>query len=337
MSNMALNAEEIKQFGDSKATELAEAIKRNASATLQWREQGTKVTPSGKTIATVIKRDAKPADFLGWFQERVTQSVKDGTTVQMDHLISTMFKPTFPYKQWMLDYINESDRLNKDGLVKNAGLALTKSVFTSSELDDFFEFAQHACADAPQFQSAIAENVDASKGRDYYYDVQILNRAFCAGEDGTRGRYQETAKTCAPGDRSTFTRALDFIGPAKSVYDATKAGKLGICTTFAWAAAAPLLTRMQKEKTSSDSVSALKRVEVVAFTNHIFCIVNRSGAVLTRNQALPGASAWGSDVIQVDAWMGTLGWPYVFEGTSGSNQCFFNPLKSLFDSDNVTW
>ena len=60
---------------------------------------------------------------------------------------------------------------------------------------------------------------------------------------------------------------------------------------------------------------------MVSYTNHVFCIVNREGDAIAKGERLPEAATWGSEVLQVDVWLGTLGDQYIYHGIGGSNSC----------------
>jgi hypothetical protein len=328
---MAIAAAEIKELGRVQGALLDEKIRATPAAKLDYREEYTGETPDGKAITKTRAAAQDSKGFIGDFRGAVAKSETEQTTVAIDDWIFKVNKPTFSFKPWLCGLIDGTDRLNVDGMARNNSEAVPEGIFESSELDDYFSMSLFGCGDAGAFPGCIANN------RDYYYKSSVLNRAFRAAQDSTRATNDTLARNSSPGGLVKLS-ASSYIGSAKTVYEKLKAAKLGICTTFAWGAAYLLMERLKKAQSKKDrAAGGMRRIEVVAFTNHIFTIINRAGAALDTNAALPGTAAWGDDVIQVDAWLGTLGHAYVYKGVNGTNAGFLSPLTSLFDSKQVGW
>ena len=238
-------------------------------------------------------------------------------------------KPQLPlkYKAWVIELMKELERVN-DGNVTSLALPPYKGIFKIEELGEWDKMSRFACMDAARFSDCCSDD------RDYFYKEQIINRAYLVREAYPK-RYGDylTSEQKAPGDNSNFTRLNEYLDCAKAVNLYLKKAEAGICTTFAWAAAYPLMERMKKES-QSRTASLLKRIEVVAFTNHIFVIVNRAGATLAPNERIPSNATWGDGVYQVDVWLASLGHPMIYKGVKGVNAGFLESLKSLFDSRN---
>ncbi len=122
------------------------------------------------------------------------------------------------------------------------------------------------------------------------------------------------------GDALTFAGAINEKGTGyynpkqilnrewRRKYDArSSAGvveaKLGICTTFAQEAKNLILSKRN---------SKIKRVEVVAVSNHVFVLVNRSAA--NHNIRDVDEYGWDDHCFVVDVWLGTLGHLYLYQG-----------------------
>ncbi|HEY6514251.1 MAG TPA: hypothetical protein VI032_19900 [Burkholderiaceae bacterium] len=86
------------------------------------------------------------------------------------------------------------------------------------------------------------------------------------------------------------------------VYQTVTGARAGICTQFAKAAAHVLTATRPKGP----------RVEIVAYKNHVYVLVGRSGGY-SQGHVVP--SSWTSDprLVIVDAWAGSLGNPTVYE------------------------
>lgn len=288
--------------------------------------------PPGKTIQLTTNEGQmaiNDADFLELFAEACTESRRRQATWCIDAVLLGLKKPQLPpkYKAWVIELMKELERVN-DSNVTSLPLPSYKGIFKIEELSEWDIMSRFACMDAARFSDCCSDD------RDFFYKEQIINRAYLAREAYPR-RYSDylTSEQKAPGDNSTFTRLNEYLDCAKAVNIYLKKAEAGICTTFAWAAAFPLIERMKKES-QARTASLLKRIEVVAFTNHIFVIVNRAGAKLATNEKIPSNATWGDGVYQVDVWLASLGHPTIYKGVQGVNVVFLEGLKSLFDSRN---
>lgn len=107
-------------------------------------------------------------------------------------------------------------------------------------------------------------------GTGYYAPKQVLNREW-------RRKNQD-------GSPSTITDA-----------------KLAVCTTFALEA---------KNIIEAKRTKSIKRVEIVAVTNHVFCLVNRkAGSDITDIDDY----GWDEACYVVDLWLGSLGHLYFYQ------------------------
>jgi len=100
------------------------------------------------------------------------------------------------------------------------------------------------------------------------------------------------------------------------VYQKVTQERAGICTQFAKAAAHVLTSGRANGP----------RVEIVAFDNHVYVLVGRSGGY--KGHLL--SSDWVQDagVVIVDPWAGSLGHPTVYENyASYPLKGMVNPLK----------
>lgn len=86
------------------------------------------------------------------------------------------------------------------------------------------------------------------------------------------------------------------------VYQTVTGARAGICTQFAKAAAHVLTANRPRGP----------RVEIVAYRNHVYVLVGRTGGYSQGNVVPP---SWTSDrgLVIVDAWAGSLGNPTVYE------------------------
>lgn len=315
---MSISAAEIAQIENVFTPKLREAAPLPQGKTIQ-------ISAESAFKAKVLDQDGLERHFAYCCEE----SRKAYNTRKIDYLLWSLKKPFLPpkYKMWVIELMKALDKLN-DQNVTSLALPRARGLFRTEELSEWDRMSRYACMDAATFSACCQDR------RDYYYTPQIINRAYLVREAYSK-RYSDyvVSEQKAPGDRSTFTRVADFLDCAKAVNTYLHKAEAGICTTYAWGAAYPLIDRIIKESRSK-SATLLKRVEVVAFTNHIFVIVNREGSTLERNEPIPATSEWGDGVFQVDVWMASLGWPIIYNGVQGDNRCFLTPLKSLFDSTN---
>ena len=288
--------------------------------------------PSGKSIQLSGESNLEPKTldhdaFAAMFANTLQWSAHDGSTAWIDYLLWSLKKPSLPpkYKSWMIELMKALEKLNLDNATSPV-IPAARGVFNNQELGEWDTMSRYACMDAARFSGCCSNN------RDYYYTFQIINRAYLIRESYTT-RYTDylTSEQKAPGDNSVINNVKGFSDCAGAVRTYLNKAQAGICTTFAWAAASPLIDRITKESRSK-TASLLKRVEVVAYPNHIFVIVNRDGAALARNEKLPGNADWGDGVFEVDVWFATLGHPIIYKGVGGANLGFLESLKSLFDS-----
>ena len=329
---MAIPAEKIKPVGEKIIADLQAKIGGNGAAKWEFRRSEIVKTPSGNPVKKLVKYELTANEFLETLQKgSLPQSMQRKETTPFDNPLFKLYRPAFKHKDWLHATIDALDELNLTAVKDNNGGAVPDGVFEDAELAQYATQARFACGDAGQFSQVI------SNDSDYYYLNQVLNRVYRAEADTKRAPKAKAAQEASPGDISELS-AADYVSSARKVYTNTNEARSGICTTFAWTAAYPLLDRMLKRQTKKDlGAQGLQRVEVVAYTNHIFVIVNREGDALEINEELPPPGDWNDDVIQVDLWLGTLGWPWIYSGKSGDNEGFLEPLKSLFDSKHVGW
>ena len=249
------------------------------------------------------------------------KSRKNGTMAWIDHLLlwslKKPFLPSCVQKAWAIELMKDLVLLNAANATSRV-IPAGRGLFKQTELSEWDTVSRFACMDAARFSPCCSDD------RDYYFTSQIINRAYLIRE-AYSAKYSAytTSEQMAPSERSTFTTVRQFLESAKSVDTYLKKGESGICTTFAWAASYPLIDRIMKESRLS-AESLLKRVEVVAYTNHIFVIVNRAGAKIARNVTLPSTAEWGADVFQVDTWLGSLGHPIIYKGIAAWNMPFLD-------------
>jgi hypothetical protein len=331
---MALDVDKIRPVAEKIVGDLRTKIGTKGSDKWQLRETQIVKTQSGNEVEKLVKKEVKASDFLKILEDFQQHMIDNEHTQAFDSTLYKVFKPAFPHKDWLHASMDALDALNLTAVKANNGGAIPDGVFTEGELTEYAKQARYACGDSGRF-SGVINHVE---NNDYYYYWQVLNRAYRAEADSKRATKAKAAQDSSPGDLSKNMSPSNFVSSAKSVCAATDEARSGICTTFAWAGAHPLMDRMMKRQSKTDRAEdGLKRVEVVAFTNHIFCVVNREGDALKINDPLPQPDEWNEDVIQLDIWMGTLGWPYIYQGVSGDNAGFLTPLKSLFDSKKVGW
>jgi hypothetical protein len=181
----------------------------------------------------------------------------------------------------------------------SSGNAVTFVNRVKRELDDFKEYA---CGDA--FFGATKTGPDTYTGG----FSGCINKAKFSE---VLGRYREMqkAKTGAttPGDAIVLPNADPEWKATvfRMVYERISKERAGICTTFG-KAAAHLLTA---GRTTGPGV------EVVAYRNHVYVLVNRKGDVEEDSRGIPKIpDSWirEPDVVIVDPWAAALGWECIY-------------------------
>lgn len=170
---------------------------------------------------------------------------------------------------------------------------------------EFDQLASYACLDAATFDGCI------NPGN----KIMIRDRLSRAND-----RKAKDAGAAA---------ALQFgvqwnANALKNVYDRVLTERAGVCTTFAKAAAHIL--------TKDNHINAPK-IEIVAYSNHVFLIVGReagevqiSGVGPFAKHKLSHYNTWGFGWMIVDVWAGAMGWPKtIYVGHNGY------PFKSMLN------
>lgn len=97
-------------------------------------------------------------------------------------------------------------------------------------------------------------------------------------------------------------------GVCKGFFDAVSTGKRGVCTSFGQAAGHVLTHGRQHGP----------RVELVSWggnrVGHVYVLVNRSGGYVGQGNAVPDDWVSQPQLVVVDAWLGSLGWPVIYIG-----------------------
>jgi hypothetical protein len=168
--------------------------------------------------------------------------------------------------------------------------------FVAAQLPHLRKYGEYACADAYH-----GTTIDKVTGPNYKMGfARLINKSQRAE---VWKRYSEMKERGAGGTMPGDTNFGWSNFRAKSIHARVHAERAGICTTFAWAAAHDLTFG----KTEGP------RVEIVAFSNHVFVLVNRQGGLL-HGTHIPDDWVREPEVIIVDAWYASLGHECVFRG-----------------------
>lgn len=183
------------------------------------------------------------------------------------------------------------------------------SIFDNSGNEPLFAHPlTFACGDATSFWAEARDQTD----------VSIKNRVWA----------MDQAKIQQVGSKNMQANSLYDYAVIKSVGDAVREYKYGVCTTFALAAAKALFDA---------DFFAGERVEIVSAPNHCFVIVNRAGdSVPTGGRFSFTPEMWQNGehpTFVVDPWLGSLGHASVYETyKSYPNEGFFRTLGVTFES-----
>lgn len=131
------------------------------------------------------------------------------------------------------------------------------------------------------------------------------------------------------GDKKNYpglpTQSGMYLGRAwkahqfSQVHAAVSGGKRGVCTTFAQASA-HILTNGRPQG---------PRIEVVSWSGgHVFVLVNRKGGYVA-NSAVPDAWINEPEIVIVDTWLGSLGWPPIAYGRGEYRSGMVNNLTCV--------
>jgi hypothetical protein len=182
--------------------------------------------------------------------------------------------------------------------------------------EDISVLASYACSDAAVFSACINPSEK----------IIVMDRLVRGSDRKAKG----------VGIVGGFQLGTDWnLDSLKNIYTRVRDSRYGECTTFA-KSAAYTLSLLAGDK---------PRLEIVAFTNHVFIVVGRSvasqyvttGVGIKKKQMLPKwGTTWGDDWVVVDPWAGAMGYPdiiYEFDGTYliGINDGGDYPFEAMLD------
>jgi hypothetical protein len=160
----------------------------------------------------------------------------------------------------------------------------------------------YACGDATRFRVT---------------DRRVLEREEEALADEARSGAMKAANAAAGGLRIVPQSTL------RTVYERTVEGRVGICTTFAYAAAHVLTGGVRNP--------GGVRVEVVAAARgmgtHVFVVVGRAVG-----SDLGDRSTWGGEAVIVDLWLGSLKQQWAYHPVSLAPGWLFTRNQVFYDS-----
>lgn len=161
---------------------------------------------------------------------------------------------------------------------------------------------EFACGDAARFRVT---------------DPEVLKREQEALGDKARATAMNAANLAAGGLQSVPQSTL------RTVYTLTVQGRVGICTTFAYAAAHVLTGGVRNPDGA--------RVEVVAAARgmgtHVFVVVGRAAG-----SRLEDRGTWGGDAVIVDLWLGSLEHRWAYSPVSKAPGWLFTRNRVFYDS-----
>lgn len=172
-------------------------------------------------------------------------------------------------------------------------------------------FKTYGCGDAYMNSPFDKATNTYNYGRGFATCIKTSERA------NVEARFNDMKKRPGAGATSAADAMLSPSGtwPAinyRMTYERVTTERAGICTTFG-KAAAHILTNGQTTGPS---------VEVVAYKNHVYLLVNRQGEY-TDEGAIPDDWTAEPGIIVIDPWAASLGWPCIFLGFGAY------PLKSM--------
>lgn len=193
---MAISAQKVGELGTKLVSSFKLKMGLGTTMKIQTRDYVTEETAVGQEDRELVKIDTTASEFLEGLEAAIETSKTDQSTVPIDTLLYHVFKPSFPYKDWMYSAIDESDKANADKLADNNGSAIPADVFTQDELASYAKMTWYACGDAAIFAGRIANDDDDHR-------VQVENRAFRPDQDASRSTNAALAKASSPGDLSS--------------------------------------------------------------------------------------------------------------------------------------